>query len=142
MSIWKKDFTIESLNEKCKETASESLGIVITKVGENFIEGEMPVDRRTKQPAGLLHGGASVLLAETLGSIGGALAVDKNFSIVGLEINANHVGGAKEGYVVGTATAVHIGRTTHVWEIKINHKETNKAICISRITLAVIELKK
>lgn len=142
MSIWKKNFTLESLNEMCKNTASESLGIIITKIGDDFIEGEMPVDKRTVQPRGLLHGGASVLLAETLGSIGGAIAVDENHTIVGLEINANHIGGTKEGSVIGRATAIHIGKTTHVWEIKINHRETNKAISISRITLAVIELKR
>ncbi len=141
MSIWKKTFTLESLNEMSKNTAAESLGIIITKVGDNTIEGEMPVDRRTHQAHGILHGGASVLFAETLGSIGGALAVDDEHYIVGLEINANHIAGVSSGEVIGVATAVHIGRTTHVWDIKIRHKQTNKAVCVSRLTLAVIDLK-
>ena len=142
MSIWKKTFTLESLNKMSKNTAAESLGIIITKVGDNTIEGKMPVDNRTHQVHGILHGGASVLFAETIGSIGGALAVDDEHYIVGLEINANHVAGVSSGEVIGVATAVHIGRTTHVWDIKISHKQSNKLICISRITLAVIENKK
>lgn len=140
MTIWKKDFSLDSLNEMCKNTAVESLGIRITKVGNNTIEGEMPVDKRTQQVRGLLHGGASVLLAETLGSIGGAISTKEGYTIVGLEINANHIGGTSRGTVVGVATAVHIGLTTQVWDIKINHKETKKAICVSRITLAVMAL--
>jgi uncharacterized protein (TIGR00369 family) len=125
-----------------KDTAAESLGIVITNIGENTIVGEMPVDKRTCQVRGLLHGGSSVLFAETLGSIGGALAVEEGYTIVGLEINANHIGGVANGEVVGIATPIHIGKTTQVWEIRINHKQTNKAVCISRITLAVIDLNK
>jgi uncharacterized protein (TIGR00369 family) len=142
LSIWKKNFTLESLNEMSKNTAADSLGIIITKVGDNTIEGKMPVDNRTHQVHGILHGGASVLFAETLGSIGGALAVDENHHIVGLEINANHVAGISNGEVIGIATAVHIGRSTHVWDIKISHEQSNKLICVSRITLAVIEHKK
>lgn len=142
MSIWKKEFSLESINAMSKDTAAESLGITITNVGNDYIEGEMPVDKRTHQVRGLLHGGSSVLFAETLGSIGGALAVDDNHTIVGLEINANHIGGVSDGNVVGIARPIHIGKTTQVWEIRINHKQTNKAVCISRITLAVIDLKK
>lgn len=141
MKIWKKDFTIDKLNELNKDTATENLGIKITNVGDNTIEGEMPVDSRTCQIRRLLHGGASALLIETLGSIGGHLAVDDEHTIVGLEINANHVAGISSGFVKGVATASHIGRTTHVWEVKIFEKETNKLICLGRITLAVIKPK-
>lgn len=140
MNIWKKEFTIDSLNKMTKNTAVENLGITITKFTNNTIEGEMPVDNRTCQVRGLLHGGASALLVETLGSIGGAMAVKEGYTIAGIEINANHVGGISNGYVVGIATAVHIGKTTHVWDVKINEKGTNRAICVGRLTLAVINL--
>lgn len=141
MSIWKKEFTLESINNMTKDTASESLGIVITKVGDDFIEGDMPVDKRTRQPRGLLHGGASALLAETLGSLGGFISTKEGYAIVGIEINANHVSGIKDGFVVGRATAVHIGKTTQVWDIRIRDKKADKLVCISRLTLAVIEIK-
>lgn len=140
MSIWKKEFTLESLNTMSTNTAAGNLGIQITNFGNNTIEGEMPVDSRTCQIRGLLHGGASALLVETLGSIGGHLATKEGYTIAGIEINANHVSGISSGFVVGIATALHIGRTTHVWDIKINEKETNKPICIGRLTLAVIDL--
>jgi 1,4-dihydroxy-2-naphthoyl-CoA hydrolase len=142
MNIWKKDFSLDSLNKMCKDTAVENLGITITKITDNTIEGQMPVDSRTCQVRGLLHGGSSALLVETLGSIGGAMAVKEGFTIAGIEINANHVGGISSGYVVGIATAIHIGKTTHVWDVKINEKGTNRAICVGRITLAVINLNK
>jgi 1,4-dihydroxy-2-naphthoyl-CoA hydrolase len=142
MSIWKKEFTLDGLNEMTKDTAVENLGITITKIGENSIEGEMPVDFRTCQVRKLLHGGASALLVETLGSIGGAMAAKQGYTIAGIEINANHVGGISSGYVVGIATAVHIGKTTHVWDVKIHEKGTNRAICVGRLTLAVINLNK
>jgi 1,4-dihydroxy-2-naphthoyl-CoA hydrolase len=138
LSIWKKEFSLDLLNSMCVDTAAQSLGIKITNFGDNFIEGSMPVDKRTCQPRGLLHGGASVLFAETLGSIGGFFAAKKGFAIVGIEVNANHIAGIEKGYVVGIAKAVHIGRTTQVWDIKINEKGSNKAICVSRLTLAVI----
>lgn len=110
-------------------------------MGERSITGRMPVDHRTHQPMGLLHGGASVALAETLGSIGAFLQVDQSKkACVGLEINANHLKGVHSGYVVGHATALHVGRTTQVWEIRITHEETGALVCISRITMAVIDL--
>jgi uncharacterized protein (TIGR00369 family) len=142
MSIWKKEFTLDSINEMTKDTAVENLGIIITKVGENSIEGEMPVDYRTCQVRKLLHGGSSALLVETLGSIGGALAVSEGYTIAGIEVNANHIGGISTGYVVGIATATHIGKSTHVWDIKIHEKGSNRAICLGRLTLAVINLNK
>jgi 1,4-dihydroxy-2-naphthoyl-CoA hydrolase len=107
-------------------------------LGEDFLQGSMPVDHRTHQPQRLLHGGASVALAETLGSTGAALCVDSSrYQCVGLEINANHVRGARGGSVIGTARPVHIGRTTQVWVIDI-HDEASKLICTSRLTVAVI----
>ena len=116
----------------------EVLGIRFTAIGENFLEAEMPVDRRTHQPRGILHGGASVALAETLGSVGAALTVDPaKFRCVGLEINANHIRSVSEGVVTGRAEPIHIGRTTQVWEIRIRDKE-DKLVCVSRLTMAVL----
>lgn len=115
------------------------IGIEFTALGEDYLQARMPVDKRTKQPYGLLHGGASCVLAETLGSVASALVVDDSkFSCVGLEINANHVRGARDGFVTGTAKPLHIGRTTHVWEIKIAD-ERNKLVCVSRLTVAIIK---
>ncbi|GGF24227.1 hotdog fold thioesterase [Hymenobacter cavernae] len=132
---------LAQLNEWSRNTLSEHLGIELTEVGDKYLVGRMPVDRRTHQPMGLLHGGASVALAETLGSIGAALQVDlTKKACVGLEINANHIKGVHSGYVVGRATAVHIGRSTQIWEIRITHEETGALVCLSRITMAVIDL--
>ena len=129
------------INAWAKNTLGDHLGIEITAVGERTITGRMPVDHRTHQPMGLLHGGASVALAETLGSIGATLQVDiRKQACVGLEINANHLKGVKSGSVVGHATALHVGRSTQVWEIRITHEETGALVCISRITMAVIDL--
>lgn len=133
--------SLPELNAWCCNTLGEHLGIELTAVGERMIEGRMPVDRRTHQPMGLLHGGASVALAETLGSIGAVLQVDRTRqACVGLEINANHLKGVRSGFVVGRAEAIHVGRSTQVWEIKIRHEETDALVCISRITMAVIDL--
>lgn len=126
------------LNAHARGTASESLGIEITEVGSDFVRGRMPVDARTKQPFGLLHGGASVLLAETLGSTGGNLCVDAKRSIaVGLEISANHLRPVTSGWVTGTARPIHLGRSTQVWDIRIEDDAGNLS-CISRLTLAVV----
>ena len=124
-----------------RPTLADALGIEITAVTADYLEGRMPVDGRTHQPMGLLHGGASVALAETLGSVAAALRVDRTQqACVGLELNANHLKGVRDGWVRGRATAVHIGRSTQVWEIRINHEETGALVCISRITMAVIDL--
>jgi len=132
---------LAQLNEWSRNTLSEHLGIELTEIGDKYLVGRMPVDHRTHQPMGLLHGGASVALAETLGSIGAALQVDlTKKACVGLEINANHIKGVHSGYVVGRATAVHVGRSTQVWEIRITHEETGALVCLSRITMAVIDL--
>ncbi len=117
------------------------LGMEFIEVGDDYLVGRLPVDHRTHQPYGLLHGGASVTLAETLGSMGGMMCVDPSkFQVVGLEINANHVRGVREGWVTGTARSLHRGKTTQLWEIKIVD-EAGKLVCVSRITLAVIEKK-
>ena len=142
MSIWKIDVTPQQLNQSGDNTMVSHCGIEIIEVGEDFIRGTMPVDHRTVQPFGLLHGGASVVLAETLGSIAGGLTVEMGVeTVVGLEINANHVKSAREGLVTGTARPVHIGRRTQIWEIRIEN-EKNELVCISRLTLAVIPVKK
>jgi len=138
MSIFKSLATPEQLNGFNRNHLGQALGIEITEIGVDFVRGTMPVDDRTRQPFGLLHGGASVALAESLGSVAGGLAVDlEKFSVVGLEINANHIKGKRDGVVTGTARPLHIGRSTQVWEIRIVD-EVDALICISRITLAVV----
>jgi 1,4-dihydroxy-2-naphthoyl-CoA hydrolase len=117
------------------------LGIEFTEVGDDYLKARMPVNEKTRQPYGLLHGGASCVLAESLGSAAGACCVEMGKQIVvGLEINANHISSVKEGYVYGTARPLHIGRSTQVWEIKITN-ENEKLVCVSRLTLAVKDLK-
>jgi 1,4-dihydroxy-2-naphthoyl-CoA hydrolase len=142
MSIWfNKSLTIEDVKSISKRTMGEYIGIELTEIGENYIKGRMPVDHRTQQPYGLLHGGASAAFAETLGSIASAYVIDHStFFCVGMEVNANHIRAAKQGFVYGTATPLHLGSTTHVWEIKI-HDEQEKLVCASRLTVAVIKRK-
>ena len=124
-----------------RPTLADALGIELTALTDDYLEGRMPVDGRTHQPMGLLHGGASVALAETLGSIGAATRIDvTRQACVGLEINANHLKGVRAGWVRGRATALHVGRTTQVWDVRITHEETGALVCISRLTLAVIDL--
>lgn len=129
---------LDAINAGGRGSMIEHMGIVITAAGDDWLRGTMPVDARTKQPYGLLHGGASVVLAETLGSMAGGLCVDRTReAVVGLEINANHLRAARDGVVTGTARALHVGRSTHVWEIRIEN-EAGKPVCISRLTLAVV----
>ncbi|KZC18093.1 thioesterase [Rhodanobacter sp. FW510-R12] len=138
MSLWKQPTDLARLNGWSANTMMETLGIRITAVGDDWLAGSMPVDSRTHQPYGLLHGGASVALAETLGSTAAMLTLDPGKELaVGLDINANHVRGVRSGTVTGTARALHIGRTTQVWEIRIENEE-GALVCISRITMAVI----
>jgi 1,4-dihydroxy-2-naphthoyl-CoA hydrolase len=121
-----------------RNTMVEYLGIEVIEIGSDFLKARMPVDHRTRQPYGLLHGGASVTLAETLGSIASALVIDQQkFYCVGLEINANHIRGVREGFVTGTARPLHIGKTTHVWDIRI-HDDHDQLVCVSRLTVAII----
>ncbi|WP_422490912.1 hotdog fold thioesterase [Endozoicomonas sp. ALE010] len=133
MSIWKRPYSPETA--VFKENMCDHLGIEITEVGDDFLRGTMPVDRRTIQPMGLLHGGASVVLAETLGSIAANLCCEDGAYCVGLEINANHLRSATSGKVTGTTRPIHIGRSTQVWEIKIEDDQ-GRPTCISRITMA------
>ena len=138
MAIFNPGVTLEILNGLSVNTMAAVLGIEITGIGEDWISGKMPVDHRTHQPFGLLHGGASVALAETLGSIAAASCVPDHQTCVGLDINANHIKGVRDGFVVGIARPLHIGKRTHVWEIKIT-TERNELVCVSRITMAVID---
>src|ERR1700692_453560 len=138
MTIWKSPRSVEELNSSGAGTMVEHLGMRFTEISDDFIRGTMPVDARTRQPYGLLHGGASVALSETLGSTGATLCVDtKEYQCVGQEINANHVRAARAGLVIGTARPVHVGRHSHVWSIEIVN-EAGKLVCISRLTVAVI----
>ena len=129
--------SLDALNALSEGTAMQPLGIVFTEIGAGFLRATMPVDARTRQPYGLLHGGASVLLAETLGSTAGGMCVEEGEGVVGIEINANHLRGVREGLVTGTARPLHVGRSTQVWEIRIEDPRGRLA-CISRLTLAVI----
>lgn len=142
MHIWhNKELTIEDISSLGRDTMSDYIGIEWTELGGNFLKARMPVDHRTKQPYGLLHGGASCVLAETIGSLASAMVVDHSkFVCVGLEINANHVRSARQGFVTGVASPLHLGTNTHVWDIKI-YDELEKLVCVSRLTVAVIPRK-
>ena len=137
MSLFKRQASVADLNALSEGTAMRPLGIEFTEVGPDYVRATMPVDARTHQPYGLLHGGASVLLAETLGSTAGGLCVEPDQGVVGIEINANHLAGVREGKVTGTARALHLGRSTQVWEIRIED-DHGRLACVSRLTLAVI----
>ena len=138
MSIWFVPPDLPELNRIHQGTAVSVLGIEITAVGEDSLSGTMPVDQRTLQPWGLLHGGASVLLAETLGSAASMCCVDQTKSLcVGLEVNANHIRGVRDGVVTGVARPIHLGRTSHVWGIEIRTAD-DRLVCIARLTATVI----
>lgn len=142
MNIWfNKELSIADLEPLGKNTMGEYIGIEWVELGNDFLKARMPVDNRTKQPYGLLHGGASCVLAETIGSVASAMVVDHNrFACVGLEINANHVRSATSGFVTGIASPLHLGANTHVWDIKI-YDEIQKLVCVSRLTVAIIPRK-
>ena len=141
MAIWFRNYSLDEVNKRGKGTLVEHLGIEVLELGKNFIRGRMPVDHRTKQPIGLLHGGASVALAETLASTAGNLTVDSSVEYcVGLEINANHVRSCTGGWVEAVSTLLHKGKTTQVWETKITQDQ--KLVCISRMTLATLKRQK
>lgn len=135
---FRRQATLDELNAMSRGTAMEPLGIRFIAIGADHLQASMPVDARTHQPMGLLHGGASVLLAETLGSTAGMLCVDDTQAVVGIEINANHLRGVRNGQVTGTARPVHVGRSTQVWEIRITDDADGALVCLSRLTLAVI----
>ena len=135
--VFRADTGLDELNAMSRDTAIQALGIVFTGIGPDWLRATMPVDARTHQPYGLLHGGASVLLAETLGSSAGGLCAPDGCGVVGIEINANHLRGVRSGLVTGTARPLHVGRSTQVWEIRIED-EAGRPVCVSRLTLAVV----
>jgi 1,4-dihydroxy-2-naphthoyl-CoA hydrolase len=138
MSLWKQPPDLARINAWSANTMMQTLDIRISAIGDDWLQGTMPVDHRTHQPYGLLHGGASVVLAETLGSTAAMLTLDPEKELaVGLEINANHVRGVRSGTVTGTARMLHLGRSTQVWEIRIENEE-GALVCVSRITMAVV----
>jgi 1,4-dihydroxy-2-naphthoyl-CoA hydrolase len=138
MGLWKQQATLELVNGWSPNTMIAALGIRFTDIGDDYLRATMPVDARTQQPYGLLHGGASVTLAETLGSAAAMLCVDPARELaVGLDINANHVRGVTRGIVTGTARPLHVGRTTQVWEIRIED-ESARLVCIARLTVAIV----
>lgn len=140
MSIWfNKSLSVDSLKSFGFNTMGSHLGMDWVSIGDDYLKMSMPVDERTKQPYGLLHGGASCALAETIGSIASQCVIDPDkFICVGIEINANHVRSARAGYVTATCTPLHIGASTHIWDIKI-HDEREKLVCISRLTVAILK---
>jgi 1,4-dihydroxy-2-naphthoyl-CoA hydrolase len=136
--MWKNEYTIEECNKMCENTIHDALGIQLTELGPDFLKGTMPVDDRTVQPFRLLHGGASVVLAESLGSLASVMMIDHDKHIcVGLDVNANHVRAAKSGFVTGVARPINIGGKIHIWEIKITN-EADKLVCIARLTVTVL----
>ena len=137
--IWQKNFTLENLNQLFSNSAVSHLGIEISAFGEDWIEATMPVDHRTTQPFGLLHGGISVALAETIGSSAGYLAIEENKIAVGLDINAHHLRSVKQGIVTAKATPISLNRNIHVWQIDIRD-EQDKLCCVSRLTLSILNL--
>ena len=139
MSIWFRPYSLDELNEQSRGSMNETLDIRLTEIGPDYLRGTMPVDSRTVQPFGLLHGGASVTLAETLGSVAANCCIDPaRFYAVGQEINANHLRSARSGRVTGTAKPIHVGGRSQVWEIRIED-DKGRLTCISRITMAVVE---
>ena len=139
-AIWTRPLTVEALAASHKDTAPAHLGIEFLAVGDDWITGRVPVDARTRQPYGLLHGGVSVVLAETLGSCGAIYAAPPGHRVVGLDINANHLRAATAGWVTGTASPIHIGRSTHVWHIELRN-DAGELTCVSRLTMAVLAPK-
>ena len=137
MPIWKQPISCDILNRLSQGTANEHLGMEFTEVGDDFITARVPVDHRTIQPYGFIHGGVSVALAETLGSCGAAFSIPEGYRTVGLDINANHLKSASSGWVTGTARPVHMGRTTHVWAIELKN-DAGELTCVSRITMAIL----
>ena len=140
--MWFKNYTVEDLNKMRAANMGHHLGLEITEVGDDYLCGSMPVDHRTVQPFGRLHGGASCVLSETLGSIAAWMCIDPDiYAAVGIEINANHISTAWQGKgdVIGRCEPMHIGRSTHVWQTDITHAETGKRVAISRLTVAIID---
>ena len=138
MSIWHTPISLDVLNQRGQACANGLLGIELIEAGDDYLKGRMPVDARTRQPAGVLHGGVSVVLAETLASWAAACVVDPAlYHCVGQEINANHVRAVESGWVEGVARPLHLGRSTHVWDVRISNA-AGKLVCVSRVTMAVL----
>ncbi len=141
MSIWAKKITVEEFNQLSQHSIEKHLGIELVEVGDDFLVATMPVDHRTRQPFGILHGGASVVLAESLGSVASFLTLKSDrFYSVGIEVNANHIRSVTEGTVRGEVRPLHLGKRIHVWEIKIT-TSPGKLVCVCRLTVAVLEKK-
>lgn len=138
MAIWKQRLSTEEIERITENTLVRHLGIQITEIGDDFLKATMPVDHRTHQPMGILHGGASVALAETIGSLGAQMCAEPGYFVVGLEINANHIRSMRSGFATGVAIPIHIGRSTQVWNIRIAD-EQDKTVCISRLTMSVLK---
>ena len=136
--LWKQPVSVEQLTLIHKNTAPECLGLEFLEVGDDFIRARVPVDARTRQPYGILHGGVSVVLAETLGSCGAAYSCPPGHRAVGLDINANHLRSASQGWVTGIARPVHVGRSTQVWQIDM-HNDEGQLTCVSRLTMAILQ---
>lgn len=142
MKIWHGEVTLEKLNARSHNTMSDFLGIVFTELGDDFLIARMPVNARTKQPLGIMHGGASCVLAETIGSTAANVCIDyTTYYCVGLDINTNHIRSAREGFVIGRASPFHLGKTTQVWHIEIKNEE-DQLISVNRLTLAVLMQKR
>lgn len=137
MRIWQQPISIEILNHISRNSAVTHLGIEYVEVGDDYLSGRVPVDHRTQQYSGLLHGGISVVLAETLGSCGAGFSCPPDHRVVGLDINANHLRSARSGWVTGIARPIHRGRSTHVWQIDLNN-DIDELVCVSRITMAIL----
>lgn len=138
--IWFQDYSVDYLEGLRNANMAEHIGLELIEVGDDFLKGRMPVDKRTTQPFGILHGGASCVLSETLGSVAAWMTIDpEKYRAVGLEINANHIRAVTEGHVIGTCTPMHTGRRTQVWQTDITEEATGKRVCISRLTVAIID---
>ncbi len=140
MSLWKQHSSVDKANEMMVNTIAEVLDIRIEEIGDDYLSASMPVDSRSHQPMGILHGGASVVLAETVGSMAAMMAAEPGKACVGLDINANHLRKVRDGRVTAVAKPIHIGRTTQVWDIRIRDQQ-QRDVCISRLTMAVIEMQ-
>lgn len=139
MTIWQKSVDVAMVNERGKHSMSDHLGIEFTEVGADFMKARMPVDERTRQPLGIMHGGASCVLAETVGSTAAQFCVNyETHYCVGLDINTNHIRSMREGFVIATARPYHLGKTTQVWSIEI-HNESGQLVSVNRLTMAVLK---
>ena len=138
MAIWKSKFSFEDIERRSKNTLPAHLGIRVTEIGDDYVKATMPVNDRTRQPLGLLHGGASVALAESVGSLGAHMTLEPGFACVGMEINANHIRSVRQGIVTGVAKPIHRGLSTQIWDVRI-YDEDDNIVCVSRLTMAIIK---